>query len=274
MTGATFDKSRTLPLFARVDEAGETIVLTFLNSAGAAYNISSLNFEIPVFKRPQSTTPQFTLSVGSGLTVGGAGSNELSIDLTAVRATQRPGTYFWRLYSDAEDHTWLNGPFYFHEGEFDGVNAPEAFTIDSTGTAVTIEVTTGITAATQSEVNTGTETAKYVSPATLQDSDDTAVALVDGATIDLTGPKHTLSTATSRTFTISHVGDGIVLEITLSATSATFTFPGAGTLCWFSGSGSGDNTLPVTGATSGDKIMIGIIKIGSNYRVTGVNFGQ
>lgn len=129
-------------------------------------------------------------------------------------------------------------------------------------------------AATQSEVNIGTETAKYVSPSTLQDKDDTAVALVDASTIDITGPKHTLSTALGRTFTISHVGDCIVIEVTLSATSATFTFPGAGTLCWFGGSGSGDNTLPVTGATSGDTIMIGIIKIGSNYRVTGVNFGQ
>ena len=131
----------------------------------------------------------------------------------------------------------------------------------------------GGTAASQSEVNTGTATTVYVSPATLQDRDDTAVALVDGATIDLTGPKHTLSTATGRTFTISHTGDCIIIDITLSATSATFTFPAAST-CVYAGTASGDNTLPVTGATSGDHIMIGIIKVGSNYRVTGVNFGQ
>ena len=82
-------------------------------------------------------------------------------------------------------------------------------------------------AATQSEVNTGTATSVYVSPSTLQDRDDTAVALTDAATIDITGPKHTLSCSLGRTFTISHAGDDIVLVITLSATSATFTFPAA-----------------------------------------------
>lgn len=133
--------------------------------------------------------------------------------------------------------------------------------------------TSTIDAAAQSEVNTGTETAKYVSPATLQDKDDTAVALVDGATIDITGPKHTLATALGRTFTISHAGDCIIIDITLSATSATFTFP-ATSLCTYAGTSSGDNTMAVTGATSGDHIMVGIIKVGSNYRVTGVNFGQ
>ena len=127
--------------------------------------------------------------------------------------------------------------------------------------------------ASQSQVNTGTATGVYVSPSTLQDRDDDVLALVDGATIDITGPKHTLSTSTGRTFTISHTGDCIIIDVTLSATSATFTFP-ATALCVFAGTASGDNTLAVTGATSGDHIMIGIIKSGSNYRVTGVNFGQ
>ena len=127
--------------------------------------------------------------------------------------------------------------------------------------------------ASQSQVNTGTATGVYVSPSTLQDRDDDVLALVDGATIDITGPKHTLSTSTGRTFTISHTGDCIIIDVTLSATSATFTFPDTA-LCVFAGTASGDNTLAVTGATSGVHIMIGIIKSGSNYRVTGVNFGQ
>jgi hypothetical protein len=130
-----------------------------------------------------------------------------------------------------------------------------------------------VSAASQAEVNTGTETAKYVSPATLQDKDDTAVALVDGATIDITGPKHTLSTALGRTFTISHAGDDIVLVITLSATSATFTFPAAA-LCVADGTASGDNTLVITGATSGDKHVVAIIKVGSSYYVASKNVGQ
>lgn len=127
--------------------------------------------------------------------------------------------------------------------------------------------------ASQEQMNTGTAQGVYASPKTIQDKDDTAVALTDAATIDITGPKHTLSTATGRTFTISHAGDCIIIDVTLSATSATFTFPAA-SLCTYAGTASGDNTLAVTGATSGDHIMIGIIKVGSNYRVTGVNFGQ
>ena len=127
--------------------------------------------------------------------------------------------------------------------------------------------------ASQSQVNTGTATGVYVSPSTLQDRDDTAVALVDGATIDITGPKHTLATATGRTFTISHAGDDIVLIITLSATSGTFTFP-ATALCVADGTASGDNTLVITGATSGDKHLVAIIKVGSSYFVASKNVGQ
>lgn len=121
----------------------------------------------------------------------------------------------------------------------------------------------GTTVATQAETNTGSVANKYVSPATLQSKDDDAVALTDAATIDITGPKHTLTTASSRTFTISHVGDDIIIEVTLNATSATFTFPN-GTKCWSQGTASGDNTMSLSG-TSGDRYIVGIWKIGSNY---------
>lgn len=138
---------------------------------------------------------------------------------------------------------------------------------------LTSVICAGSTAATQSEVNTGTATTVYVNPSTLQDRDDTAVVLTDAATIDITGPKHTLSTSSSRTFTISHVGDDIILVITLSATSATFTFP-ATSLCVADGTASGDNTLVITGAVSGDKHVVAIVKVGSSYHVASKNFGQ
>jgi len=102
---------------------------------------------------------------------------------------------------------------------------------------------------------------------------NSATALVDGATIDLTAIKHTLSTSLGRTFTISYTGDDITLIITLTATSATFTFP-ATTLCVTNGTASGDNTMAFTGATSGDKLVIAIKKIGSDYYAIGKNFGQ
>jgi hypothetical protein len=104
-------------------------------------------------------------------------------------------------------------------------------------------------------------------------NDTPTVALVDGATIDLTGSKHTLATALGRTFTNSFTGDFIEIDITLSATSATFTFP-VGYLCSFAGTASGDNTLVITGATSGDIISVAIKKNGSQYLVAAANFGQ
>lgn len=270
MAKATFDKSRSLQLFARCNEAGVSKVLTFVNDDGTDHAIAAYDFALAVYLRASSPTALFTLTIGSGLTV--QNTNELLIEITDTQATLDPDTYFYRLYSVADDNTWLNGPFKFHEGEFDGVDEDETITITENGTAVTIEVTTQgttISAATQSEVNTGTETAKYVSPATLQDRDDTAVALVDGATIDITGPKHTLTTANSRTFTISHAGDDIVLIITLNATSATMTFP-SGWKGISEGTSSGTNTVGLSG-TSGDTYILAIVKVGSEYTVAAKN---
>ena len=99
------------------------------------------------------------------------------------------------------------------------------------------------------------------------------VALTDSSSIDLTATKHTLSSSSAtRTFTISFTGDDITIELTLSTTSTVYTFP-ATSLCVSDGVASGDNTLTLTGV-SGDKYIIGIKKIGSNYYVISKNFGQ
>lgn len=100
-----------------------------------------------------------------------------------------------------------------------------------------------------------------------------SVALVDAASMDLTGAKHTLATSSAtRTFTISYTGDDITMEVTLSATSSIFTFP-ATSLCVSEGIATGDNTCPLAGV-SGDIYLFAIKKIGSNYRVVAKNFGQ
>lgn len=98
----------------------------------------------------------------------------------------------------------------------------------------------------------------------------TASALVDGATIDLTATHHTLSTSSSRTFTISYTGDSIKMAITLTATSATFTLP-SGHKGIYNGTPSGTNTLVVTGAVSGDVILVAIEKVGTVYYWVGRN---
>jgi hypothetical protein len=265
---ASFDPSRQLDLYFRVNRVGSK-VFNFVDSNGSAYTINGNTFQFIL--KDALGNGIFTLTSGNGLTIG---TSSVTVAVTANQTNIAPAGYVWELYLSNLGKTWLSGNAYFHSGVFDGVTSTSSITIDDADTVtVTISDSSGVSAATQSEVNTGTETAKYVSPATLQDRDDMAVALVDGATIDLTGPKHTLSTATGRTFTISHAGDCIIIDVTLSATSATFTFPATAT-CVYAGTASGDNTLAVTGATSGDHIMIGIIKVGSNYRVTGVNFGQ
>ena len=105
------------------------------------------------------------------------------------------------------------------------------------------------------------------------DNNNTAVALVDPASMALTSTKQTLTSASAtRSFTISYLGDEITLEVILNTTSATYTFP-ATTLCVSEGTASGDNILALAGV-SGDKYIICIKKIGSNYYVVAKNFKQ
>lgn len=106
-----------------------------------------------------------------------------------------------------------------------------------------------------------------------QDLVNSATTLTDASTIDLTAIKHTLATSSAtRTFTISYTGDDIVMEVTLSTTATTFTFPAAA-LCISEGVASGDNTCALLGS-SGDKYIFSIKKIGSAYYVVAKNFGQ
>jgi hypothetical protein len=149
--------------------------------------------------------------------------------------------------------------------------------VSSSGTVWTVETSTESLAgkaelSTQAENNTGTDDERIVTPLKLKNLDRDSSALTDAGTIDITGPKHTLATSSSRTFTISHTGDDMVLTITLSATSATQTFPAAA-LCVSDGLASGDNTCPLAGV-SGDKYVIAIKKVGSAYYVVAKNFGQ
>lgn len=101
---------------------------------------------------------------------------------------------------------------------------------------------------------------------------NSATALTDGASIDITGPMHTLTTADSRTFTISYTGNFMLIETTLNSVEETMTFP-VGSLCRADGVPSGDNTLTLEG-TSGDKHIIAIERIGSVNYVVSANFGQ
>lgn len=98
-------------------------------------------------------------------------------------------------------------------------------------------------------------------------------SLSDGSSITITGPKHTLtSTQATVTWTLSQAGDFQTTDITLNATSTTWTFP-ANTLCVVDGVASGNNVAVLSG-TSGDHHIMSIYKDGTNYRVVIKNFGQ
>lgn len=102
-----------------------------------------------------------------------------------------------------------------------------------------------------------------------QEIDVESVILTDDTIIDITAAKHTLTTANSRTFTISFPGDNGVIDILLNAPSATMTFP-SGWYCISEGTSSGDNNLILTG-NAGDVYALTWYKVGDLYRVGSKN---
>lgn len=142
MNETSFDKSRYLRFYARIGEAGVSKVMTFVNSDGSPHSITSYDFEFPVKDKPGGRT-LFTLTVGDGLTIIGDDDNQLQFDISQARAARRATTFFATLYSAAEDHTWLNGNFIFHNGKFDGVEETESITVSTDGGTVLITIEGG-----------------------------------------------------------------------------------------------------------------------------------
>ncbi len=105
--------------------------------------------------------------------------------------------------------------------------------------------------------------------------ENTAVALTDGAAITLTATKHTLTTDEAAiTITDSYLGDFLGIEVILSGiTATTWTLP-ANSLGAYNGVASGTNSIAITGAVSGDRIVFSRWKCGSNYSWVAFNFGQ
>lgn len=140
MIDISLDKSKAVRIKARVWESSVPKVFVFTNADGSAHDITSYDFKLYVQKQANSQQKLFTLSVGSGLTIQGVGNNELLIEVTAGQATQAATTYFWRLFSVTEDHTWLNGPWEFYNGESDAVIDETPIVISTSGDTVIIEV--------------------------------------------------------------------------------------------------------------------------------------
>lgn len=103
---------------------------------------------------------------------------------------------------------------------------------------------------------------------------NTSTSLTDAGTVTITGPKHTLtSDEATITWTLSQTQDFQTTDIILNATSTTWTFP-ANALCVVEGLATGNNIAVVSGAVSGDHLIMSIYKDGTNYRIAIKNFGQ
>lgn len=142
MTPATtIDPSRRLDFPFRLRRAGSKKFI-FLNSSGTALDISSFGFVLNIKEYPGARTNVISLSVGSGLTVGGAGNNELTASFTVANTSVQEQEYYWELYKGSTSKTYLNGLAPAHNGVFDGVsNDQDTLTITDGSSEVTINIT-------------------------------------------------------------------------------------------------------------------------------------
>lgn len=230
-----------------------TVEFTFLQS-DSAYSISGIAFQLLVKASSGKSTNLFTRTLGSGLTL--SSSNVLTAAFTEVLTDLVPKAYYWELYDVTSKITWLSGDFIIYQADSDIPDSDTSLTVNIGSAGISVEVNAGRDNTKQNLVNS-------------------AAALVDAATIDLTAIKHTLSSSSvTRTFTISYTGDDISMKVILSNTAAVYTFPADALCVNSSGSASGNNTCSLSGV-SGDVYVFAIKHWGGGvYTVVCKNTGQ
>jgi hypothetical protein len=141
----TIDPSRRLDLYFRIKRAG-TKKFIFVDADGAPINISTHDYALYIKEYAGARTNTIALTIGSGMAVGGAGSNELTATFTAVNTNVKEGEYYVELYKGLTSKTYTTGKAFAHNGVFDGVsNESETLTISDESDTVTITVTDGTT---------------------------------------------------------------------------------------------------------------------------------
>ena len=141
IASATIDPSRRLDLYLRVKRAG-TKKFIFVDDDGASINISSYSFALYVKQYAGDISNTISLTIGSGLTVGGSGNNELTASFSTTNTNIKEGKYYWELVKGSTTKTYLNGEVIAHNGVFDGVsNDEDTITITDGTDTVTIEFT-------------------------------------------------------------------------------------------------------------------------------------
>lgn len=133
----TLDPAREITLYLRQRRTGSK-VFTFVDSTGAAVNVSAYEFELNIKEYAGSISNVISLTVGSGLTIGGAGSNQVTATVSVSNTNIKEGKYYWELYKGLTDRTYLCGECVIHNGKFDGVTETDTIIIDDAGSEVTV----------------------------------------------------------------------------------------------------------------------------------------
>ena len=136
MASVSFDPARKLTLYFRVARDGSK-TLSFVDSNGAAKDVSSYSFDLKIKYRSSDSTNVIQFDDGDFTKPS---VDKITIPMTVALSTVAPMEYYWQLditLPDTSLHTWLTGNAIFHDGEFDGVTETTTITVDES-TTVTI----------------------------------------------------------------------------------------------------------------------------------------
>lgn len=136
MLSVSLDPSRRVPIYFRKNRDG-IITFNFFNVDGSDKDISAIDFELKIFAKEGSTIVVYQPEqvVESPIT------NSISYTFTANGSNIRAKKYYWQLNIPAQDVTWLNGPAFCHDGEYDDqANNEVSVTVNDGGNAVNITI--------------------------------------------------------------------------------------------------------------------------------------
>lgn len=136
----TFDPSKQSTVYFRCNRAGSKKFIFKNSDTLAAYSLSGKVFKAFIKETPQSVNTKIDLTC----TVGGAGSNELTVTITSAQAAIKAKDYYFELWETTEKITYINAIAPFTNGVFDGIDdTDENILIQLSGNDVIIYLTVG-----------------------------------------------------------------------------------------------------------------------------------
>jgi hypothetical protein len=134
----TFDPYAAVNLhFRRARNATKKFVFT---QNGSAYDLSSTTLQLNVRTSSGQTTNILQRISGNGLTIGGAGNNELTVSFSEIHTDLAPRIYYWELYNATNKTTWLAGQFTIYVGVVDPIDTSLSITINTDPSVVNVDI--------------------------------------------------------------------------------------------------------------------------------------